>query len=410
MRAFVVAWLWCASCGRFGFSSEHDGGGSGDGNSGDSGAMTDGITDGQPDALVDGSPDAASRVPCGNPLARVTTTGNAHAPTLIWNGSGYAVAWAEGTPSARFVRFDTSGLPVGSETIVSGSSANLVQPGLAWNGSGYAMVWSEGQNPSVRFQLLTTTGATSGMALRISPQATNSLTSLEMVYAATQYAFVWVADDALMFGRVDTAGAALGTNLAITSQLLGDPGHSLLWDGTNFWLEYTAHDVGSCPGFSWSIVHDRIDAMGTMQSTHTVDQWSAIGFSVCGEHVAVSTAKSSSGFADGYYRYDGQGGAGSLGVLDSGGVSQTNVPISGTASSPAVASSGSDYGTVWIDGTDLVFVRHSLAGVAMTPEYRIASGGVSSPAVVWNGTNYAITWVDTRDSTGGEIYFSLACP
>jgi hypothetical protein len=414
VRGVVVAsWLVTAGCGRWGFRDE---GSASDGRGSDVAAGDDAPGDVTGDGMIDGAPDAPAplRVTCANPNVRSTMTGNAQTPTLVSTDAGYAIAWAESSaPSARFLRLDTSGAAIGTDLVVSSTAAKLVRPGLAWNGNGYAIAWAEGQNPSVRFALLSTTGVQQGQALRISPQATNSLSSLELVYASSQYGFVYVEDGALSFGRVDTAGAALGTDMAVTSQLLGDPGHALFWDGANFGIVYTVHDAGGCPGFNWNVYFEHIDAMGASLGAHQVDAWSQFGFSVCGEHVAVFGGGGAAGNGVGYTRYDGQGGSGRFGALDGAGVVQTTMPVGSNATSPAVATSGSDFGVVWVDGAvnpaELVFVRHDLAGTPMTPEYRMATGSLSTPTIVWNGSNYAIAWQDGRDATGGEIYFALAC-
>jgi len=77
-----------------------------------------------------------------------------------------------------------------------------------------------------------------------------------------------------------------------------------------------------------------------------------------------------------------------------------------------VASSGTDFGVVWIDGAELVFARRGFGGTVVEPEFKVndVAASVESPAILWTGDSYALAWEDTRDGSGGEIYFALACP
>jgi len=73
-------------------------------------------------------------------------------PSLVWNGTEYAVAWSAMSPSGYmqiyFARISASGAPVGGSEVKASfvgqtETAHCYGPALAWSGSGYAVVWND---------------------------------------------------------------------------------------------------------------------------------------------------------------------------------------------------------------------------------------------------------------------------
>jgi hypothetical protein len=109
------------------------------------------------------------------PLTLTSRQTYAWAPSLVWNGSGYAVAWNERGPSGSFnqvyfARLNPDGTMIGVELKVSVAgaveTANALAQSLAWSGSGYAVVWEDYRNPTadIRVTLLDSVGAIAGPA------------------------------------------------------------------------------------------------------------------------------------------------------------------------------------------------------------------------------------------------------
>jgi len=93
------------------------------------------------------------------------------APALVWNGTGYGVAYVHTSGTYRvilFARLGTDGQVIGSPVQVSfyGSTAtaNCYTPALAWSGSGYAVAWADGRAGSrdIYETLLDADGAVAG--------------------------------------------------------------------------------------------------------------------------------------------------------------------------------------------------------------------------------------------------------
>lgn len=72
---------------------------------------------------------------------------------------------------------------------------------------------------------------------------------------------------------------------------------------------------------------------------------------------------------------------------------------------PALAWTGSGYGTAWREGAQIGFVRLDEAGEVVEPFSRTAGTSAGSPDVVWTGDQYAVAWEDGRNGRD-EIYFA----
>jgi hypothetical protein len=402
MRGWVaVALPWLVACGRiaFGELAPH---GDGAPQSGD-GAQSDMTFD----AFV-----PPSRVQCGKPNVRVTTSGNARSPRLVANGGGFGLAWVDTAGTTRFRRMDATGAPVGGEVAISGAAGETAVPALAFAQDGYTILWAEGQNPSVRFARLDNAGVPVGQSLRVSPQATARVDAITLAFTGSQYGFTWIGDGVLSFGRFDLAGTVLGT-APITGSSLASPAGNLVWNGTSFELAHTINAVQGCPDNQWQIAVTAITEAGVVGAQQIVDSWAKLGFIVCGEHRSVRLAQAGAGYGIAFERDESQSIAGTFAILDATGAKQgSNLAIGPATRAPDVASSGTDFGVVWIDGAELVFARRGFGGTVVEPEFKVndVAASVEAPAILWTGDSYALAWQDTRDGTGGEIYFALACP
>jgi len=61
-------------------------------------------------------------------------------PTIVWNGNGWGVAWADvGDTDTYFARFDATGVKQGGTVRVTNTARNGYCPSLAWSGSEYVI-------------------------------------------------------------------------------------------------------------------------------------------------------------------------------------------------------------------------------------------------------------------------------
>jgi hypothetical protein len=406
--------LGLLACGRFQFdSAPDDGRGPADGAGGE-------WLDAPDTALVDAAdilPDAATRRTCASTNQRVTTTGNAHAPSLVWTGTEYGLVWTSAS-AAYFVRLSASGAPVGAATEISGANPVDIPPRIVWTGGGYVIAWVAGQNPSARMVHLDVTGTQLGQATQITPQASGAFRSFAFTYTGSEYAIAWIADSALTFGRRDDAGATLGTDASFATSFTGDMSPNLVWTGAEYAMAYAVNGAVSCGDVSWRVEHRRIDAAGVLQAPQVVDSWSRFGFSTCGESGYVRLDRAATGYAVTYVRSDGQGGASTFAILGATGIRQGAIhPLGAPVGSPVVTGSGGDYGVGWVDtatNPDHVVLAHrDFAGKLVGLEDQItdaATVGATTPHVAWTGTQHVVAWSDQRDGTGGEIYVAIGCP
>lgn len=73
-------------------------------------------------------------------------------PRIVWNGSGYTVAWISQTSTASRVlvqRLDASGVPIDQQPVEVVAGTNLVEPWIAWSGTRYLVTWKSRTNVRV---------------------------------------------------------------------------------------------------------------------------------------------------------------------------------------------------------------------------------------------------------------------
>jgi outer membrane protein assembly factor BamB len=82
----------------------------------------------------------------GSPVKVTSSAFNEDAPRIVWNGSGFGVAWRDkrgAEPQIGFRELDATGQPKGDEKFFASGLDDVVSSSLAWTGSGYASGWSK---------------------------------------------------------------------------------------------------------------------------------------------------------------------------------------------------------------------------------------------------------------------------
>ena len=79
---------------------------------------------------------------------RVTNDASAsYNPTLVWTGGEYGVSWEDDRdgsfPEIYFARIDATGTKVGTDLRITTATRNSIAPSLVWTGGGYAVAWAD---------------------------------------------------------------------------------------------------------------------------------------------------------------------------------------------------------------------------------------------------------------------------
>lgn len=160
-------------------------------------------------------------------VVRVTTDANYQGtPSLVWNGTGYGVAWADGRNPGTdydiyFVRLDASCNPTGGEKVVANPMGYQQLPSLAWNGTGYGVAYrSDFTGQQINFRGLDASGnpATGEVYITAGP-ANHGAPSL--LWNGTNYALAWHGDSGgsldIYFAKLATNGSKIGSDSRVTT-------------------------------------------------------------------------------------------------------------------------------------------------------------------------------------------------
>src|SRR5262245_4876806 len=166
-----------------------------------------------------GPPDAAAcscapfATPASDPAA------NAAALSLASDGCEIAVAWADardGETEIYFARVGGDGAKLGADVRVTNSAGTSQAPSLVWNGSGFGLAWSDGRDgpdPEIYFVALDPTGAKLTADLRITNAPALSLGS-SLVWTGSEYGLAWHdlrdGDPEIYFARLAASGEKIG--------------------------------------------------------------------------------------------------------------------------------------------------------------------------------------------------------
>jgi hypothetical protein len=163
---------------------------------------------------------------------RVTTTDiEAVAASLVWNDSQYGLAWHDKRHTNEEIYFATlsaAGAVVGLEKRVTIAADRSSIPSLVWNGSGYAIAWEEGRNGSadVYFRRLDGSGDNVGPELVLSTFDALQLAP-DLLWTGTSYALAWSdfrnTSAEIMFAAIDSSGNVIGSVTPLTDTT---PDHS----------------------------------------------------------------------------------------------------------------------------------------------------------------------------------------
>jgi hypothetical protein len=175
-------------------------------------------------------------------------------PRIVWNGTGYAVAWHEPASGVLVLkRVTADGIPTGTDLLLPASTSLDDVVDLVWTGSQYALVWVDEPAPGsrrVRFALVSAAGALFlGTPLDL---ATGPFHHARLAWN-TQGGFgvVWANDPALTTTRsvsvrtLSNQGLVIGAgSLAALSACCLPANPEIAWNG-NRYMVVTTSPMGS---------------------------------------------------------------------------------------------------------------------------------------------------------------------
>ncbi len=207
-------------------------------------------------------------------------TQNPHDAAIAWNGSGYAVAWSsqdlEDAPNPNttyifFALLDSDGQIIGDASIFDTSYESAGQPSLVWTGSGYAMAWTAGPtDPNIYFALVGSDGSISSGPTGIAT-AGSFATSASLAKATEGFGVAYMDDQGndvnnfdIYFLRIGSDGSPQGSAAKMsTAGDTGDP--SLVYSGTRFglvWSWYRSQGLASLPAIYFGEADDSGKKLG----------------------------------------------------------------------------------------------------------------------------------------------------
>jgi hypothetical protein len=169
-------------------------------------------------------------------------------PALTWTGTEYGVAWTdERTSNFReifFARLDASGAKIGDDVRITNSAQISSAPSLIWTGTEYGLAWKDRRdgNWEIYFTRIDAAGNKIGGDVRISDAPVSSCCP-SLAWSGDEYGVVW--DDErdgqweLYFARIDAMGDKIGGDVRLTfhagttvdaSAVRNDTGYAVAWD------------------------------------------------------------------------------------------------------------------------------------------------------------------------------------
>ena len=370
-----------------------------------------------PPDIVDGGIDArADRLI--DPAMRVSdTAGRSDAPSLVWTGSEYGIAWIDdrgGNDEIFFARVAADGELLGEPTRVTDSPGEGRDPSLVWTGEEYAIAWVDDQegNFEVYFARLSAGGELAADPLQVTDDPEFS-GSPALMWTGSELVIAWNdgrdGNFEIYLARLAPDGSKIGGDLRFTNDDEFSATPSIAWTGDELAIAWSDARDGNN-----EIYFARADATGTriggdVRVTDEPSYSSSPQVAIAGAVRPVAWLDLRDPNRELYFARLTAAGASETGDLR---LSDLATPT-GSATSAAVAWTGDELGVAYATGTpsDVLLTRRDLAGAALGAEVPVADGPEASVEVdlVWTGSVYALAWADDRDGNV-EIYLREVAP
>jgi predicted RecA/RadA family phage recombinase len=175
------------------------------------------------------------------------------APSLVWTGSEFGVAWyddRDGDYEIYFTRISADGVKLGSDIRVTNDASTSSVPSLVWTGSEYGVAWYDGRDgdTEIYFTRISAAGAKLGSDVRITNAAGDS-GDPGLVWIGSEYGVAWMdnrdGSREIYFARISAAGAKLGSDVRITNAAGDSWSHSLVWSGGEYGVAWEDNRDGN---------------------------------------------------------------------------------------------------------------------------------------------------------------------
>ncbi|WP_284721215.1 hypothetical protein [Polyangium sorediatum] len=332
--------------------------------------------------------------------------------SVAFNGSNYLVVFDNVSSSTDVVhgrRITPSGVVLDASNLTLCSYCNTSDLDVASDGTNWFAVW---RDSGIYGQRITNAGAmldsSSGKYL-----AENG-SGLSVVFTGNGYG-VFAETSSEIYGLlVDSLGNVTTPKTA----LIGEPGSSTLaaaaYDGTNFFLAFrdtrltSSYNPADVFGLRVSPTLTKVDATSQLLSrAANAEVRPAVAYNGT-NYLAIWEDRRPGATADIYGARLTTSGT----VLDPSGIAISQA--TGSEYYPSVASLGADWLVAWTDGRagndDVYAARVGGDGSVLDPPglpIATATGSQSSPAVSSDGTNWLVTW---QDGVSAEIWASRISP
>jgi hypothetical protein len=371
---------------------------------------------------------------------RLTTSGHAADPYLIWTGSEYALAYSAiqaGDDAAEiyFQRLSVAGAPLGAAVRVTSAVNRSAAPVLAWTGSEYGLAWldlrdevypdwcSEDCRMEVYFTRLSANGAKLTPDVLIFDAAwdgrhDDSFYRPTLAWNGNEYGLGWrylgsgnAPENLIYFTRVSAAGVEQGPRRVVTS--LGSRA-SLAWTGSEYGLGWSRDEFPYQARFvRVSAAGTRIGAdLGLVQGTLLLDP--SFGVFTFLSSLAWTGSEFGLGWADigsslqyrlGLARISPQGE-----VLSD---EPVYFPSGFSFSDPVLAWTGREFGLAFTlpfgdSGNNIYLVQVSAAGAVLGAPVPMtySSSYKNQFSLASTGSEYGLAWQDHLEGVY-EIHFTL---
>lgn len=409
-----------SSSGSSSSSPQQTGGGGSGGDAGQGGSGGQG----GPDASAGGSGgnDAGASTVChfvGDGEKRVSAgTGSSSAPSLVWTGEGFTVAFAStrsGSGDIYVVKLDDSGNKMGDDVLATAGTGTSQMPSLAQTSGGMLLAWQDtGGATGTKVQTATLGADGKAMGAPVTIGTSSVPEARPWIAPALGAAAVAWMDGTMGAPSSKLASIGLDANLTAGPLLVGVGGQSS-------WPSVAGNDA--LLGASWgqptldhvdvhlalygagiayqSDVTVRSGAPGAADNTRVA--WDGTGFWVAWEDLRTDSEEVWGA------RVGADGAASPATMLHAAGT--------GSANWPSISSDGGRTGVAYYqfrDGPPQIFV--SLVGPdgqRIGEEMQVSSapkGKARFPSIAATPDGFGVAWEDTRDGNPAVWFARLTCP
>lgn len=371
-------------------------------------------------APPDGGPTCTPSV--AHPISTVSATSNARAVSLVATDTGYAAAWhdtIEGSSQILFVRLDTSGTPIGTELRVTNGEGASASPSLVWNGTEYAIAWYDDRdgNTEIYFTRVSAEGIELGDDVRVTTDAARSEFP-SLAWNGTGYGVAWndTRDGSFRIYMVslEASGARLGEDTLVSLGMTGIAASPrVVWDGAGYGAVW--HDTRDMMGLQ--IYLGRLGPSGTPLGLETPLSGAGASEAMGGGNAMIAWSGMEYGIA--FPDDPAMGGEIYFAIIDAGGaIARLASPATstmGTARAASVAARTGGWALAWSDSQDgdaeIRFQQLDGSGAPFGTEVPLSNDDTASidPSVVVGHGGFAAAWVDATSDTTASIRFAKIC-